>query len=376
MEAVRASLSSLRGAVLPTLAIAAALLLFGVFEWFAGVSPVDVWALLFKGAFGDWFSWQNTLQRSAPLMLTALCVAIPARAGLIIIGGEGALVLGGLACAALPYALPLPANIAGTFMICLAGAVAGAAWIALAGWLRQYRGINETISSLLLAYVAIGVFKHLVEGVLRNPASLNKPSTNTLAEGLWIGGIGGSDVHWGLVLGVIACLGLGLWLRWTASGFAVRVVGGNTRTALLVGLPASKLILMACALGGACAGLAGAIEVAAVHQNANASLIAGYGYAGILVAFIARQNPIAIIPVAILFGGFGAAGSLLQRRLGLPDASVLVLQGIAFVLILASEALRDLDWKAVFAKLKLPAGPGPLPSTPLIGGTIAGDKQA
>ena len=78
-----------------------------------------------------------------------------------------------------------------------------------------------------------------------------------------------------------------------------------------------------------------------MHTNANASLIAGYGYAGILVSFIARHNPVAVIPVAILFGGFGAAGSLLQRRLGLPDASVLVLQGIAFVLILASEGLRD-----------------------------------
>src|SRR4029453_8971970 len=88
---------------LPVLSIAAALLLFGVFVWFAGGSPVDVWITLFKGAFGDWFSWQNTLQRAAPLMLTALCVAIPARAGLVIIGGEGAAVLGGLACAALPY---------------------------------------------------------------------------------------------------------------------------------------------------------------------------------------------------------------------------------------------------------------------------------
>jgi general nucleoside transport system permease protein len=342
---------------LPVAAIAAALLLFGVFVWFAGVNPLDVWQLLFKGAFGDWFSWQNTLQRAAPLMLTALCVAIPARAGLVIIGGEGALVLGGLACAALPYALPLPDNIAGTVFVCTAGAVAGALWIMLAGWLRQFRGINETISSLLLAYVAIGLFKHWVEGALRDPASLNKPSTNALAEGMRIGGIGGSDVHWGLVLGVIACIGLGLWLRWTASGFSVKVVGGNLRTAQLVGLPASRLILLACAIGGACAGLAGAVEVAAVHTNANASLIAGYGYAGILVAFIARQNPLAIIPVAILFGGFGAAGSLLQRRLGLPDASVMVLQGIAFVLILASEALRDVDWKALAARLGRAAGP-------------------
>jgi len=343
---------SINDVALPVLSIAAALLLFGVFVWFAGVSPVDVWLTLFKGAFGDWFSWQNTLQRAAPLMLTALCVAIPMRAGLVIIGGEGALVLGGLGAAALAYALPLPENIVGTVLVCAAGALAGAVWIMLAGWLRQYRGINETISSLLLAYVAIGLFKHWVEGALRDPASLNKPSTYALGEGLRIGGIGGSDVHWGLVLGVVACIGLGLWLRWTASGFSVRVVGGNPRTAQLVGLPATRLILLACALGGACAGLAGAIEVAAVHTNANASLIAGYGYAGILVAFIARQNPLAIVPVAILFGGFGAAGSLLQRRLGLPDASVQVLQGIAFVLILASEALRNVDWKAAMTKLR------------------------
>ena len=123
---------------LPIAAIAAALLLFGVFVSFAGVNPLDVWLLLFKGAFGDWFSWQNTLQRAAPLMLTALCVAIPARAGLVIIGGEGALVLGGLACAALPYAVALPANLAGTVLVCVAGALAGALWIMLAGWLRQF----------------------------------------------------------------------------------------------------------------------------------------------------------------------------------------------------------------------------------------------
>ncbi len=342
-------------AALPAGAILVSLLLFGIFVWFAGVSPVEVWLLLFKGAFGDWFSWQNTLQRAAPLMLTALCVAIPARAGLVIIGGEGALVLGGLACAALPYVLPMPENMVGSVIVCLAGAVAGGLWIALAGWLRQFRGINETISSLLLAYVAIGLFKHFVEGPLRDPASLNKPSTHALAEGIRIGGIAGSDVHWGLVLGVLACIGLGLWLRWTPSGFAVRVVGGNPRTAQLVGLPATRLILAACAVGGACAGLAGAVEVTAVHTSANASIIAGYGYAGILVSFMARHNPIGIVPVAILFGGFGAAGSLLQRRLGLPDASVTVLQGIAFVLILASESLRGRDWKAIFARLMRPA---------------------
>ncbi len=325
---------------LPLLALAGALLMFGIFVWLHGEDPLQAWALLFVGAFGDAFSWQNTLQRAAPLMLTALCVALPARAGLVIIGGEGALVLGGLACAGLSYLVPLPAGLPGTALLLLAAAAVGAAWIAIAGALRQYRGVNETISSLLLGYIAIALFKHLVEGPMRDPASLNKPSTRPIAESMQIGGMFGYDVHWGLAWGAALCLLAALWLAYTTHGFATRVVGGNARAARLVGLATNRLIITACALGGGCAGLAGGIEVAAVQTSANASLIAGLGYAGILVSFVARHQPLAIIPVAILFGGFGAAGSLLQRRMGLPDASVQVLLGFAFVLILASEALR------------------------------------
>lgn len=332
------------GLLLPAGALAAALLMFGLFVWFGGHSPVQAWGLLFQGAFGDAFSWQNTLQRAAPLMLTALAVALPARAGLTVIGGEGALVLGALGCAGLPYLAGLPANMSGSTAVLLAGALLGAAWVALAGVLRQWRGVNETISSLLLGYIAIALFKHFVEGPMRDPASLNKPSTRPLDEGLRIGAIAPDswlgDVHWGLALGLVLCLAAGLWLSFTASGFALRVAGGNARTARLVGLPTNALVVAACALGGACAGLAGALEVAAVHTAANAAVIAGLGYTGILVSFVARHNPWAIPIVAVLFGGFGAAGSLLQRRMGLPDASVLVLQGFAFVAILAAEALR------------------------------------
>lgn len=326
--------------VLPVLALAGAVLLFGGFVWLGGTSPTETWILLFKGAFGDAFSWQNTLQRAAPLMLTALCVVIPHRAGLLVIGGEGALVLGGLGCAGLPYLLTPPDGVLGTTLVLLCSALVGGAWIVLVGLLRQYRGVNETISSLLMSYLAIGLFKHFVEGPMRDPGSLNKPSTFPLPESSLLGLMPGYEVHWGLVWGALACMLTGFWLFGSTHGFATRVVGGNARAARLVGLPSHRLVITACAFGGACAGLAGGIEVAAVHTNANASLIAGLGYTGILVSYVARHNPFAVIPVAILFGGFGSAGSLLQRRLDLPDASVMVLQGFAFVLILASEALR------------------------------------
>jgi len=333
--------------LLPVLSLAGAVLIFGVFVAIGGRDPLEAWRLLLVGAFGDAFSIQNSLQRAAPLMLTALCVALPARAGLTIIGGEGALVVGALACAGLPYVVTLPANWFGSALLLAAASLAGGLWVALAGALREFRGVNETISSLLLAYVATNGFKHLVEGPLRDPGSLNKPSTFPLDPGLQIGAIGSLDVHWGLFWGCLACLIAGLWLALTTHGFATRIVGGNRRAAGLVGLPISQLVVTACGLGGACAGLAGGLEIAAVHTAANASVIAGLGYTGILVSFVARHEPLAIIPVAILMGGFGAAGSLLQRRLGLPDASVQVLLGFAFVLILGMESVRGrLRWNA------------------------------
>lgn len=336
--------NSVEAIALPLLALGAAILVFGLFVALGDASPVEAWKLLFLGAFGDSFAWQNTLQRAAPLMLTALAVALPARAGLIMIGGEGALALGALGCAALPYLFTLPTGTTGTVMVLTAGALAGALWVALAGVLRQWRGVNETISSLLLGYIAIAFFKHMVEGPLRDPESLNKPATLALNESIrmmpiapdsWLG-----DVHSGLIVGIVFCVLAGIWLSFTAQGFAVRVVGGNVQTAKLVGLPANRLIFIACALGGVAAGLSGAIEVAAVHTAASAAVLAGLGYTGILVSFVARHNPWAIPPVALLIGGFGAAGSLLQRRLGIPDASVFVLQGFAFVFILGIETWR------------------------------------
>src|SRR2546427_188855 len=232
--------------VIPIAALAAAMAVFGVFMAALGQHLLEIYALIYKGAFASAFSWQNTLSRAAPLILTALCVALPAQAGLMVIGGEGAVVLGGLTAAIVGHLLSGAPPAGVKVAMALLGMLLGGPWISLAGALPPYRGVNETISRLLLT-----------SGVV----------------------------------------------------------------------------------GGAAAGLAGAVEVAAVHGSANASLIAGSGYAGILVAFIARQNPLAIVPVAVLVGGLSASGGMLQRRLDLPDATVLVLQGIAFMLILGSEAL-------------------------------------
>ncbi|MBB5538960.1 ABC transporter permease [Rhizobium giardinii] len=321
-------------------AILAGLALFSLFILVVGKSPADLFRLMYTGGFGSWFSIQNSLSRAAPLLLTALCVALPARLGLVVIGGEGAVVLGGVAAAAI--ALPLTASVPPIVVVPLmafAGMIAGGIWIGLAGVLRHYRGVNETIASLLLAYIAIALMNHLIEGPLRDPASLNKPSTAPLPAEYMLGNIPGMDVNWGLVIGIGACMIAWVLIEATSFGFAARIAGGNVRAAQIQGLPVGRLIVGFTALAGSFAGLAGMVEVAAVQGSANASLVAGYGYTGILVAFLARHNPLAIIPVAILLGGIDASGGLIQRRMGLPDATVLVLQGTLFVVILLCETL-------------------------------------
>lgn len=249
--------------------------------------------------------------------------------------------VGGVAAAASAQALQGASPLVVDVGMALTAMLAGGAWIGCAGALRALRGVNETISSLLLSYIGIALLNHLVEGPLKDPESLNKPSTRHIGEANMLPNLPGLDVHYGLLFGVIACVLCYVLMHHTVFGFSARVVGGNARAARLSGLPVEKLVIISCAIGGAAAGLAGMLEVAAVHGKANASLVAGYGYTGILVAFLARQNPLGMIPVALLLGGISASGGLLQRAFKLPDATVNVLQGILFVVLLASETFQS-----------------------------------
>jgi simple sugar transport system permease protein len=199
--------------------------------------------------------------------------------------------------------------------------------------------VNETISTLLLNYIAIALMNHLVSGPIRDFAQVLKPASWSIPEPFRVGDIPGTGVHWGLPIGVLACVAAWALMRKTTFGFAVDVLGGNLRAAQLAGLPVGRLVLVTTGLAGAAAGLAGGIEVIAVHGFASASLAVGFGYTGILVAFLARQHPLAVIGVSIVLGGISASGGLLQRRFGLPDAATLVLRGILFVVVLAGNTL-------------------------------------
>jgi simple sugar transport system permease protein len=200
------------------------------------------------------------------------------------------------------------------------------------------RGVNETISTLLMNYIAIALMNHLISGPIRDFSQTLKAQSWSIPNPFMVGNIPGWSVHWGLVIGLTFCVLLHLVLRHTTLGFSFDILGGNRRAAQMAGLPIGRLMLLACFLGGAAAGIAGAVEIVAVHGAASESLVVGLGYTGILVAFLARQNALAVLLVALLLGGISASGGLLQRRFDMPHAVTTVLQGLIFICVLASNA--------------------------------------
>ena len=220
---------ALESACLSLSALVVALLLFGLFVALGGRNPLAVYHALYLGAFGTRFSIEGTLTQASPIILTALCTALPARVGLLVIGGEGALVLGGLFAAlcatmadgALPWV--------GMIVALLGGMCAGALWIAAVGALKHWRGVNETIASLLLNYIAIAVFFHLISGPIRDFSQTLKAQSWSVPPAFRIGAIPGWSVHWGLAIGVAVCLILFIVVRYTTLGFSMDILGGNRR---------------------------------------------------------------------------------------------------------------------------------------------------
>ena len=318
---------------LEALALAAAALAAALLGWLlvaalTGLPALASLAVLLRGSFGSGFALRQTLEAATPLLLTGLAVALPARAGLLVIGAEGAFVVSALAAAVAAawldsfVALPL---------LLVAGVLAGAAWLGLCGWLKSARGVHEAVSSLLLAYVAVSLVSHLVEGVLRDPASFDRPTTAPISAHAELGHVAG--LHAGLPLGLLACVLAYYAVSHTRWGYQLRLCGANPAAARFAGVDVGRTALLLCALSGALAGLAGALQVGAVAHSAGPALALGYGYAGILVAMIARGNMLAVIGAAVLIGALEAGGGALQRELGAPAASAKMMEGLLFIAI-------------------------------------------
>ncbi len=309
-----------------------ALAVFAAFMAVKGVNPLVAYRDMFDSTLMNSASLSEVLIKAAPFLLAALAVAVPARGGLVNLGGEGQIVMGGVAAAGI--ALGLEGNVAsGLVMVAmLIGAMAaGALWAALAGVLRVGAGINEAISTLLLNYIAIDVLLYLISGPWKDSAGFGQLASKPLADETRLPTFGSDGrIHLGVFIAMAAAVGIWLLLRSTSWGFQLRVAGGNGEAARRAGLPVAKLLLSGLIAGGAMAGLAGAVHFAGVEGQLRPGMTFGFGYIGFLASWLAGHHPIRIAGAALLLGAIAVAGDSLQIDAGLPAASVNVL--MAFVL--------------------------------------------
>lgn len=315
--------------------VAAALMFFFI----NGREPFSLFREMIMGAFGDTYSFSETLVKTAPILLTALAVALPARLGLISVGAEGQLYLGALlGTGAVLAAVDQPGWLLMPLM--LTGAMAGGAlWGVIPGLLKTRLGVNETISTLLLNYVGVLLVSFVVHGPWKNPDSLGWPATIEFPEGAILPQFFNTRVHMGLVFGLIAAIVLHILVTRSRWGLGLRISRSNPRVAATAGISYERNVLIVMAAGGLLAGLAGIAEASVIQNRLQDGLASGYGMTGFLVAWLAGQNFLRIIPLSLLMGGLLASADSLQLYAQLPEASADILQALLFIIVLAVAGL-------------------------------------
>ncbi len=295
---------------------------------------------LISGAFGSPYSIGNTLVKTTPLLLTGLGVAIAFRAQMFNIGGEGQFLVGGLLASYVAVNISATSHLAAPLLIplmMLAGAVAGALWAGIAGWLKTARNVPEVISTIMLNFVAIELLSYLVNGPMQR-ADKSQPATDALGDNATLPIIWhGTSVHAGLILALVSAVVVWVLISRTVLGFAIDVVGDNPVAARLAGYSVPKTILSAMLWSGALCGLAGAVELSGVVGFLPEGYSPGYGYTAVAVALLGRLNVAGIALAALLFGALSAGGDNMERMAGIGHELGFVIQAVVLLVLLASQ---------------------------------------
>lgn len=335
----RESISRRATVLTPIVSFVVSLIFGAVLLAVSGANPFVTYAAMAKGAFGSWYGISETLVKAIPLMLTGLAVSVAFRMRYWNIGAEGQLTLGGVAAAgmALFWSQGLPGWTVLPLAI-LAGIVAGALWSGIPALLKAYLKVDETLTTLMLNYVAILYSEHLYYIAWRAPGY--NSGTAKFPETAWLPQIAGR-ANVGLIFAIILAVLLWLVFKYTRWGFEVKIIGENQTAARYLGIDIARNIVLALLLSGALSGLAGACEVLGLSRRLQQGLSVGYGYTAIIVAWMAQLNPIIILFVAILMGALLVGGDQIQMKMRLPASVGLVLQGMILIPMLAGAIFTE-----------------------------------
>ena len=325
------------------IAIIFAFVVFAIFIAVIGRDPIEIYTKMFEGTLGSKVGLSEVGVRMIPFVLTALAAAIPARVGLINVGGEGQLYIGAWAATGVALYVDI-----GTIWLMLpamaiAGFLGGAIWGGIAILLRHWRNVNEVISTLLSNYVAILFVNFFVFGAWKNPTGFGYPYTSNFEFESILPSIFDTRLHLGLVLPIIGIIATYLFLSRTRWGANMRAVGGNPDAARRRGIPVLRYIIIAMLVGGGLAGLAGMSQVSGIQHHLRPGISNNLGFMGFLASWMANHNPIAIIGTSFLSAAIVVGGDILQFSGDLPSAAMLILIGLVLFSVLG---FRRLERKA------------------------------
>ena len=332
----RASSSPVCNIVIPLISIVLALVVGAVFLSAAGHNPLIAYLEMFNGGFGSLYGLSETVVKAIPLILCALGISLAFRMQLWNIGAEGQLYMGAFGATWVALTYPDAPAIIVIPAIFLAGIICGGIWGLLPAIPRAYLGVNEIITTLMLNYVAILWVDYLVYGPWKDPAGLNFPLTAEFSAAAALPTMFGTRIHAGLIVAFLLAVLIHFGIKYSRFGYEIRVIGESPAAARYAGMSISKNILLVMLTSGAVCGLAGAVEVSGLMHRLQPGFSPGYGYTAIIVAWLAKLHPAAIIFVAVLFGGLQAGGFSLQSS-GIPAAMVAMLQGLILFFVLGGE---------------------------------------
>ncbi len=325
-------------------AIVVALLLGAVVLKLVGGDPLAAYAHIGRAAFGDIGVFSDTLVKATPLIMVGLACSVAFRMKLWNIGAEGQFYMGALGASAVilsglvPETASRPVTIA---VMLVAGMLCGAAWGFIPGWLKARLRVNEIITTLMMNYIAVAFVNFFVFAVWSEGGF---QMSKTFQKAAWLPRLAdyakeftvfrGLTTHFGLVFAVMAAVVVWYILYRSLWGYEIRLIGDNARAAEYAGINITRNTVLVMMLSGAMAGLAGMSEIAGAVHRLQTSISPGYGFTGIIIAWLAKLNPLVVIPVSILFGGLILAGREIQ-----PSGVPRLIQGIILFMLIASEVL-------------------------------------
>ena len=340
-QALPKAMALLRSSIPQIIAVLFALLVGAIVLAVSGYSPIEAYAAVLTGAFGDIYGIGQTFTQATPIIFTALAFLFSYKCGLFNIGAEGQLLIGGFTAAivgisasGLPIFIHLP-------LALVAGAAGGALWGFFPAVLKAKLGANEVITTLMLSYVALYITSFMVNYPFKAPGMV--PQTILIATSAELPGIlPPTQLSASFIIALFSAGMVAFLLEKTIIGYEIRAIGLNTNAAESGGIDVKKGIILALVISGALAGLGGAGEILGVHHRYIDGFSPGYGWDGLAVALIGGLNPYGAIIAAVFFGALRSGGQAMSRSTGVPLDIVFVLQALVILFVAAPRLIRYL----------------------------------